>query len=108
MNTATDKAAIASHAIDKSSQGKYAAAIMAVQHAKDLVAELAADDEIGAFLLATEAMGHLHQCIQYLTYAKPKCLCRFCEGSGISNQQTCATCKGHGWLPAGVAKQIGS
>ena len=105
MTTSSDQLDVACGAITKASQGKYNKAIMAVQKCKDLVAELAAEEEIGAFLMYSEALGHLQQCIQYLTHAKPKCLCRFCGGFGADQTKTCQHRKGHGWMPTGVAKE---
>ena len=102
-----DTVAKATEACSESARSRYNRAVVAIQRAKELVAELAADDEIGAFLLATEATGHLHQAIQYLLYARPDCLCRHCDGNGVTKHETCFHCKGHGWLPAGVAKHYG-
>ncbi len=100
----TSTLATATHAIDPKSQAKYRQAIVAIQKAKELLAEIATDNEIGAFFHYTEAAGHLQQAIEHLVYAKPSALCRTCQGDGIHNNMTCFQCKGHGWLPAGVVK----
>lgn len=104
----TDQLASASDAISEKSRQRFNRVVVQIQKAKELVAELAADDEIGAFLMACEAIGHLQRSIEYLVYARPHSLCRFCGGNGHAKDSTCFHCKGHGWLPSGVMKNGGT
>ena len=66
-----------------------------LREARNAIEELA-EKPAGAFVTTAQIVVDLKNVFNALTWAKPHCVCVYCEGEG------CKHCQGHGWMCKGL------